>query len=510
MKSLQFHVTCQLSWKMLCDKQLLTQSQLNQFLTNDLTFPTNHSWLQPFYLTQLSTTTTSTTSTKEEGDNEEDFLPNHSPNNNHNYTSSHETLTKRQEQKTNHNNNNEDGERVIQDAFEILEIKHDLKIKNSPELSSLAAIRAYEQNDLKTALYYCQQNLQQTTGTALFVHVSTLTALQHKRSLFALAHKLVHATSTTTINTGEEAAIAWYAVGCYYYSCQKYELAQRNFCRATRLAPKRAECWIAFGCSFSIVDESDQALASYRAAQKYTPSSPLPFLYMGMEYMRTNHSSLAKHFFTTAQSLSSTDKHNNPLLYNELGVWHYKQQDYTQAISYFQKALSSSSSSEQEFWEPTMFNLGQSYRKSKQYANALECFEHCISTCPGKACGYSALGFTHHLLGNMDDAIEQYHLALSRKPDDTFASEMLYRALQEAIQLPNENENENSLLFSSNQKQPPQKNINHTMMNMSATMISTTTPHLNNHHHTPIEQEDNEEQFSNFTFDHSDVDISMT
>ena len=110
----------------------------------------------------------------------------------------------------------------------------------------------------------------------------------------------------------------------------------------------------------------------------------------------------------------------------------------------------------------------------------------------------------------MDDAIEQYHLALSRKPDDTFASEMLYRALQEAIQLPNENENENSLLFSSNQKQPPQKNINHTMMNMSATMISTTTPHLNNHHHTPIEQEDNEEQFSNFTFDHSDVDISMT
>ena len=272
---------------------------------------------------------------------------------------------------------------MIQDAFEMLEIKHDLKIKDSPELSSLAAIRAYEQNDLKTALYYCQQNPQQTTGTALFVHVSTLTALQHKRSLFALAHKLVHATSTTTINDGEEAAIAWYAVGCYYYSCQKYELAQRNFCRATRLAPKRAECWIAFGCSFSIVDESDQALASYRAAQKYTPSSPLPFLYMAMEYMRTNHSSLAKHFFTTAQSLSSSIVDNkHPLLYNELGVWYYKQQDYAQAITYFQQALSSSSSSEQEFWEPTMFNLGQSYRKSKQYTNALECFENCISTCP--------------------------------------------------------------------------------------------------------------------------------
>ena len=110
----------------------------------------------------------------------------------------------------------------------------------------------------------------------------------------------------------------------------------------------------------------------------------------------------------------------------------------------------------------------------------------------------------------MDDAIEQYHLALSRKPDDTFASEMLYRALQEAIQLPNENDNSLLLSSSSNQKQQPSKSMHHTMMNMSATMISTTTPRLNKHHHTPTQQDDNEEQFSNFTFDHSDVDISMT
>ena len=36
-------------------------------------------------------------------------------------------------------------------------------------------------------------------------------------------------------------------------------------------------------------------------------------------------------------------------------------------------------------------------------------------------------------MGDFDGAIEIYHQALSRQPDDPFSSEMLNRALQEAI-----------------------------------------------------------------------------
>jgi hypothetical protein len=45
------------------------------------------------------------------------------------------------------------------------------------------------------------------------------------------------------------------------------------------------------------------------------------------------------------------------------------------------------------------------------------------------------LAFTKHLAGNVDGAIELYHQALSRKPDDPLCSEMLNRALKEALSI---------------------------------------------------------------------------
>ena len=38
-----------------------------------------------------------------------------------------------------------------------------------------------------------------------------------------------------------------------------------------------------------------------------------------------------------------------------------------------------------------------------------------------------------HLVGDLDGAIDLYHQSLSRKPDDPFASEMLNRALTDAL-----------------------------------------------------------------------------
>ena len=38
------------------------------------------------------------------------------------------------------------------------------------------------------------------------------------------------------------------------------------------------------------------------------------------------------------------------------------------------------------------------------------------------------------MVGDIEGAIEYYHQALSRKPDDPFSSEMLNRALEEALE----------------------------------------------------------------------------
>ena len=402
----------------------------------------------------------------------------------------------------------------VDEAFRNLATKHHLG--KSSDILSHAAIRAYGSHDLRSALAYCTaiDAHDPFCCTAGYVHVATLVGLGLKRRLFELAHRLVEADPKNSL--------AWFAVGSYYYLCRRYDLAQRHFSRSTRLDPSSAECWIGFGCSFAVCDESDQALASFRAAQNKYAGSHVPLLYMGMEYLRTNHLSLAGHFLTSAQKTDASD----PLCCNELGVWSYRRGDMEDAAFWFLKALrlhveaelsaltstdealgmegyilmsSEGKKNQQEqpgsldpmsphvkrhsdsnaqppstvlcavktpsgrsisasiagatmdntladtecidrcndkFWEPTIFNLGQSYRKMKCYYEAIVCFEKSISLNPGSYSAYAAMGFAKHLSGDVDGAIDSYHEALSRKPEDPFSSEMLTRALSEAVTYP--------------------------------------------------------------------------
>jgi len=212
-----------------------------------------------------------------------------------------------------------------------------------------------------------------------------------------------------------------------------------------------------FGCSFAASDESDQALASFRAARRLHPDSHYPMLYIGMEYLRTNHLILAGHFLRSARGMGSDD----PLCYNELGVLAFRRREWENATKYFLLSLrlctntiflcreklkildvdtavssgtkwkkhfpentlpylplhhnplpvisaemgysnlieSEESSSilhcptlsfslelidlcQDKFWEPTIFNLGQSFRKSKRFYEATICFEKCRSIYP--------------------------------------------------------------------------------------------------------------------------------
>ena len=409
---------------------------------------------------------------------------------------------------------------TVDEAFRSLATKHHLG--KSSDILSHAAIRAYGSHDLRSALAYCTaiDACDPFCRTAGYVHVATLVGLGLKRRLFELAHRLVEA--------DPKDSLAWFAVGSYYYLCRRYDLAQRHFSRSTRLDPSSAECWIGFGCSFAVCDESDQALASFRAAQNKFAGSHVPLLYMGMEYLRTNHLSLAGHFLTSAQKTDASD----PLCCNELGVWSYRRGDMEDAAFWFLKALrlhveadSSALTSTDEalgtegyillssnrkekqrqqtatesqpssldpvsphvkrrsdnneqppstvlcavktpsgrsisasvfgagidstladteciercndkFWEPTIFNLGQSYRKMSCYAEAIICFEKSVSLNPGSYSAYAAMGFAKHLSGDVDGAIDSYHEALSRKPEDPFSSEMLTRALAEAVTYP--------------------------------------------------------------------------
>ena len=70
---------------------------------------------------------------------------------------------------------------------------------------------------------------------------------------------------------------------------------------------------------------------AYRTASRLFPGSHIPWLGIGMEYLRTNHLHLALQYIKQAQEIAPRE----PLVLHELGALHYFNGDYDEAISYF-------------------------------------------------------------------------------------------------------------------------------------------------------------------------------
>jgi tetratricopeptide (TPR) repeat protein len=467
-RAIQMDCQCQMAWEALWKRNLLNPLEALDWITNEVTFRPHQDWLRSLYLARIELTPQDTKciALKNLSDQEHNMervdknihplnLPGSSildassihitspitsfltpggvANGMLDDESHHDPL----HEEENDNNPVAIGGRIqneIKTAFD--KLLYSYKLQHAPQVLALCARKAFRSYDFMKALRYCEDLIQldPTVAEVAFCYVSTLVVLGHKRTLFRIAHEWVEASP--------KSARAWFAVGGYYYCIQRYHVAQRHFCRATRLDPHCTDAWIAFGCSFAACDESDQALASYRAAQRLSPGEHTSLLYMGMEYVRTNHIVLASHFLESSLAASGGD----PLCLHELGVIAAHKGDHNSAIQWYLRALRSvvtvDSGDEislsnvvdlmqNHYWEPTLFNLGHSYRKSRKFEDAETCYRRCIGLCPVKYSPFAALAFTKQLVGDLDAAISYFHQALSIKADDSFSTEMLTRALQD-------------------------------------------------------------------------------
>lgn len=133
--------------------------------------------------------------------------------------------------------------------------------------------------------------------------------------LFHLAHKLV--------DLYPEWVVAWFAVGCYYFMVSKHELARRYLSKATLLDPVFGPAWLAYGHSFALENEHDQAMAAYFKAFQLMKGCHLPLLYVGVEYGLTNNPKLAEQFFGQALEIAPRD----PFVLHEMGVTCYQNEE---------------------------------------------------------------------------------------------------------------------------------------------------------------------------------------
>merc|ERR1719191_1012007 len=152
-----------------------------------------------------------------------------------------------------------------------------------------------------------------------------------------------------------------------------------------------APAWIAYGHAFAHHDESDQALAAYRTACRLFPGSHLPWLFIGMEYVRTNSLQLAQQCLECSRTLMPNDPH----IYNEIGVVAFHRKNYSRATELLLKALHLSTTPHETFCS----NLGHAFLKCKVYERALEAFQQAQRLQPKSSSVLVGIAYTYQLLG---------------------------------------------------------------------------------------------------------------
>uniref|UniRef100_A0A8C8K7L4 Cell division cycle 16 homolog (S. cerevisiae) n=1 Tax=Oncorhynchus tshawytscha TaxID=74940 RepID=A0A8C8K7L4_ONCTS len=209
-------------------------------------------------------------------------------------------------------------------------------------------------------------------ANCLPVHIGTLVELSKANELFYLSHKLVDLYPNNPVS--------WFAVGCYYLMVgHKNEHARRYLSKATTLERTYGPAWIAYGHSFAVESEHDQAMAAY---------------------------------FTAAQLMKG---------------WKTAEKLFLDAMDKI-KAIGNEVTVDK--WEPLLNNLGHVCRKLKKYDQALEYHRQALVLIPQHASTYSVIGYVHSLMGDFESAIDYFHTALGLKRDDTFSVTMLGHCIE--------------------------------------------------------------------------------
>ncbi|KAG6221316.1 hypothetical protein E4U34_002147 [Claviceps purpurea] len=255
------------------------------------------------------------------------------------------------------------------------------------------------------------------------VHLACLYELKMKNILFLVAHDLA--------DSHPEEPCTWLAVGIYYFSIDRIAEARRYFSKASMMDTHFGPAWIGFAHTFAAEGEHDQAISAYSTAARLFMGTHLPQIFLGMQNHALNNMTLAEEFLKTAYGLCKTD----PLLLNEMGIVKYHQDRPKEAVQYFTAALDIAEeiNSEPSAWLSAKTNLAHAYRRLRHFNKALDLFDEVLRLGGKDAAIFSAKGLILMEQNRLEDAVAVLHQALAIHPQDSIATELLNRALEETV-----------------------------------------------------------------------------
>ncbi|GJD12555.1 Cell division cycle protein 16 [Galdieria sulphuraria] len=181
-------------------------------------------------------------------------------------------------------------------------------------------------------------------------------------------------------------------------------------------------------------DESDQALASYRTVYRLSSLSFDSVLFMAIEYLRQNNFSQAQRLLEQASSIAPSE----PQPFHEMGVLHYRQENFASAIDNFQRSLQLTKqmigdipsaypelSGYFSMLTASLLGLGHCYRRQGLYSKALDTLEDALTIAPQDPYICSAIGVTYHSQCKYENAIEMYHRCITLKGRDLLVESLL-------------------------------------------------------------------------------------
>ncbi|KAM0347986.1 hypothetical protein ACHAPU_004489 [Fusarium lateritium] len=300
-------------------------------------------------------------------------------------------------------------------------------LASNPDLQLARGDLLYTQCRYRDALNITNGILQEDKyNFAVYpVHLACLFELKEKNLLFLIAHDLA--------DSHPEEPCSWLAVGIYYFSIGKIPEARRYFSKASMMDAHFGPAWIGFAHTFAAEGEHDQAISAYSTAARLFMGTHLPQVFLGMQNHALNNMTLAEEFLKTAYGLCKTD----PLLLNEMGIVKYHQDKPKEAAQYFTAALkiADDMDSDPSAWLAARTNLGHSFRRLRHFNRALAEFDEVLRQGGKDAAIFSAKGLILMEQNKPQEAVIVLHEALAISPQDSIATELLNKALEETALL---------------------------------------------------------------------------
>ncbi|CAG7565535.1 unnamed protein product [Fusarium equiseti] len=300
-------------------------------------------------------------------------------------------------------------------------------LASNPDLQLARADLLYTQCRYRDALNITNGILQDDkyNFSVYPVHLACLFELKEKNLLFLIAHDLA--------DSHPEEPCSWLAVGIYYFSIGKIPEARRYFSKASMMDAHFGPAWIGFAHTFAAEGEHDQAISAYSTAARLFMGTHLPQVFLGMQNHALNNMTLAEEFLKTAYGLCKTD----PLLLNEMGIVKYHQDKPKEAAQYFTAALkiADDMDSDPSAWLAARTNLGHSFRRLRHFNRALAEFDEVLRQGGKDAAIFSAKGLILMEQNKPEEAVTVLHEALAVNPQDSIATELLNKALEETVLL---------------------------------------------------------------------------